>query len=213
MNNNIKDLIIVGAGDFGREAFFLAKKINEVQPTWNIKGFINDIPNALEGVKIDSHIIGTITEWEPSENEVFAMGIASPISKEKIATMLKTKGANFATLIHPAAIIGDYVKFGEGCIVGGRSSVGSCSIIGSFVHIAGSMVGQDAIIGDYTTTTGFANLTNSKIGKRVFIGSHAVIMNNLHVGNDAFICAGSIVVSNIKEGIKVFGNPAKRMRF
>jgi serine acetyltransferase len=30
------------------------------------------------------------------------------------------------------------------------------------------------------------------------------------IGDDAFICAGSIVYSNVKAGTKVFGNPAKR---
>ena len=138
----MKDLIIVGAGGFGREAYILAKRINEQNPQWNIKGFINDIPDALDGIKIDLKIIGTIKDWQPSENEVFAMGISSPAGKEKVANILKSKGANFVSLIHPAALIGDYVEFGEGCIVGGRSSVGSCTKIGNFVHIAGSMVCQ-----------------------------------------------------------------------
>lgn len=208
-----KDLIIVGAGDFGREAYQLAKTINKINPQWNIKGFINDIPDALDGIKIDAKIIGTIKDWNPSENEVFVLGIASPSGKEKVVKILKSKGAHFETLIHPAALIGDYVEFGEGCVVGGRSSVGSCSKIGNFVHIAGSMVGQDAEIGDFSTTTGFANLTNSKIGKGVFVGSHAVVMNKLKVGDGAFICVGSIVVSNVKPGTKVFGNPAKKLDF
>ena len=38
----MKDLIIAGAGGFGREALYLAKTMNTYEPRWNIKGFIND---------------------------------------------------------------------------------------------------------------------------------------------------------------------------
>ena len=206
----MKDLIIAGAGGFGREALQIAKTLNKLEHRWNIKGFINDIPNALDGVKCSHSIIGTIKDWQPSDNEVFVMGVSSPAGKEKISSILKAKGARFVTLIHPLALISDYVTMGEGCIVGGRSSIGDNAVLGDFVNIAGSMVGQDAIIGDFSTTTGFANLTNAILGKRVFVGSHAVILNKRKVGDDAYVCAGSIVFNNVKPGIKVFGNPAKK---
>ena len=209
----MKDLIIAGAGGFGREALAIAKTINKIEQRWNIKGFINDIPDALDGVKCSHQIIGTIVDWEPSENEVFVIGISSPTGKEKVAGILKAKGARFVTLIHPAALVSDEAIIGEGCIISGRSSIGGCAKIGDFVHIAGSMVGQDAVIGDYSTTTGFANITDAILGKRVFVGSHAVILNKLKVGDDAFVCAGSIVFTNVKAGTKVFGNPAKRMKY
>ena len=206
----MKDLIIAGAGGFGREALSLAKTLNNIEPRWNIKGFINDIPDALDGVKCSHGIIGTIKDWQPSDNEVFVMGVSSPAGKEKIASILKSKGAQFITLIHPYAIVNEYVTMGEGYIINGRSSIGDGAILGDFVNLAGSMVGQDAEIGDFSTTTGYANITNAKLGKRVFVGSHAVILNKRKVGDDAYICAGSIVFSNVKPGIKVFGNPAKK---
>ena len=206
----MKDLIIVGAGGFGREALVLAKTLNQIEPKWNIRGFINDIPDALDGIKCSHSIIGTIKDWQPSENEVFVMGISSPVGKEKVAGILKAKGAQFVTLIHPYAIVGDYVTMGEGCIVNGRSSIGSCTEMGDFVNLAGAMVGQSAVIGDFSTVTGYANITNARLGKRVFVGTHAVIMNKLKVGDDVYVCAGSIVFNNVKPGIKVFGNPAKK---
>jgi len=206
----MKDLIIVGAGGFGREALFIAKTINKIEHEWNIKGFINDIPDALDGVRCSHSIIGTIKDWIPSENEVFVIGISSPKGKEKVTGILKSKGAKFITLIHPAAIVSDEASIGEGCIIGARASVGGGAVIGNFVNIAGSMVGQDAVIGDFSTTTGFANITNAHLGKRVFVGSHAVIMNKRKIGDDAYVCAGSIVFNNVKSGIKVFGNPAKK---
>ncbi len=206
----MKDLIIVGAGGFGREALTLAKTLNSIEPRWNIKGFLSDIPDTLDGIKCSHSIIGTIVDWQPAENEVFVMGISSPAGKEKVANVLKPKGAVFETLIHPYALISENVEIGEGCVIAGRSSIGTCTVLGDFVHLAGSMVGEDAVIGDYSTVTGYANITNAHLGKRVFVGSHAVILNKRKIGDDAYICAGSIVFNNVKAGIKVFGNPAKR---
>lgn len=205
----MKDLIIAGAGGFGREALTIAKTINEIEHRWNIKGFINDIPDALDGVKCSHQIIGSIVDWIPSKNEVFVMGLSSPAGKEKVAGVLKAKGAKFVTLIHPLALIADYVKIGEGCVIGGRSSIGDNVELGDFVNLAGCMVGQDAVVGDFSTITGYANITNANLGKRVFVGSHAVIMNKRRLGDDAYVCAGSIVFNNVKSGVKVFGNPAK----
>jgi len=204
-----KDLIIVGAGGFGREAYYLAKTIGQ----WNIKGFIDDNLNALDGVRCECPIIGTIKDWKVSENEFFAMGISSPQIKEKVVSIFKERGARFVTLIHPRAMIYETAEIGEGCVIGGMSNIGDCAEIGSFVNVAGSIVGQDSVIGDFSTTTAFVNIASASIGKRVFIGSQAVILHGKKVGDDAFVCAGSIVVSNVKSGSKVFGNPAKKMGF
>ena len=203
----MKDLIIVGAGGFGREAYHLAKTIG----LWNIKGFIDDNLNALDGVRCDSQIIGTIKDWNISENEVFAIGIASPKIKEIVSKSLKERGAKFVTLIHPRAMVYETADIGEGCVIGGMSNIGDCAKVGNFVNVAGSVVGQDSIIDDYSTTTAFVNIVSAKIGKRVFIGSHSVVLNGKKVGDDAFVCAGSIVMSNVKPGVKVMGYPAKKI--
>lgn len=203
----MKDLIIVCAGGFGREVYYLAKSLG----IYNIKGFIDDNIHALDGVNIAMPIIGTIKDWVPSDNEVFALGVSNPKTKETIVSIMKTKGAKFETLIAPHSRIIETTTIGEGCIISG--SIGDCVKIGNFVNIMGSMIGQDSVIEDYTTTTGYTNIASAHLGKRVFVGSHAVVLHGLKVGDDAYICAGSIVFSKVKAGTKVFGNPAKRMDF
>ena len=205
----MKDIIIVGAGGFGREAYYLIKTINAVKPIWNIKGFINDIPVDLKAKRIDVPILGTIKEWQPSDNEVFAMGISSPQGKATVARALKERGARFETLIHPRAEVNDTAEIGEGCVIGGRSIIGDCVVLGDFVHIAGSSIGQDRRIGDFSTTTAFTNIAAGNIGKRVFVSSHAVVLKD--VGDDAFVAAGSIVMSKVRAGTRVMGCPARKM--
>lgn len=202
----MKNLIIVGAGGFGREMYYLINSINSRRPTWNVLGFINDIPVDLAAKKIEKPILGPIRDWQPRENEFFAMGISSPNGKEKVANILKSRGAQFATIVDPLAIVNETVELGEGCVISGFASIGDCAKLGKFVHVAGSMIGQDRMIGDYSTTTGFTNVATGNVGKRCFVSSHAVILRG--IGDDVFVAAGSVVMSKIKSGLRVMGCPA-----
>jgi len=206
----MKKIIIVGAGGFGREAYYLIKDINKQSPIWEIKGFIDDYVTSLKDKHIPVPVISTIADYIPSKDDWFVLGISSPRGKEKVVSILKERGARFATLIHPSASINKTAKIGEGCVIT-AGSIGDCSIIGDFVHIAASMIGQDVEIGDYTTTTAFVNIPESRIGKRVFIGSHSVILNNL--GDDVEVVTGSVVFHKVKSGLKVMGYPAKKVEF
>jgi sugar O-acyltransferase (sialic acid O-acetyltransferase NeuD family) len=205
------NLIIVGAGGFGRELLQWIKDINKVHDTWRILGFIDDNLNALDNYKCDYKVIGSIKDWKPN-NEYYACAIANPDVKMKVVTMLKAKGAKFASIIHPMAYIGDFNKIGEGFIAYPNAGVNVNVKIGDFVTLLGSGVGHDAVIGDYTTISSYCDITGGvKIGKKVFIGSHVTIVPNRIIGDEAYIGAGSVVIGNVKEKTKVFGNPARKI--
>ena len=210
----MKKLIIVGAGGFGREVLEVIKHINREKPTYEILGFINDIPGTLDDFPVGKEykILGTIQDWQPAEDEYFVMAMTTPASKKKVVEHLKAKGAKFETIISPRVFVADYVTFGEGVVVT-AFSIQENAKIGNFVTLAGAVVGGTCEIGDYSTAGAFSNLTTSKIGSGVFIGSHTVLLNTVKVGDDAFICAGSMVFSNVRAGAKVWGNPAKKCPF
>lgn len=207
----MKNLIIACAGDFGKEALVLAKRMNEVKPQWNILGFIDDgVPVGTE-VFLGYKVIGTIRDFMPGPDDRVAIGHSRPKVKEAIYGVLKEKGTQLATLIKPETVLPYDIEMGEGCIIG-TAWLGIEVKLGNCVHIAGSMVGNTTI-DDFSTTTGLANLAGATIGKGVFIGSHAVVLNGKKVGDYAQVTAGSIVFRNVKPGVTVFGNPAKEMKF
>lgn len=206
----MKDLIIVGAGGMGRKLFPFLRELNDGR--WQMQGFIDDDLHALDGIRCDLSIIGTISEWKPQENQVFAMGISSPHTKKIVAEKLLSRGAKFETIVSKQAILGDYVEIGEGSVILTPYNIECGARIGCFVTILGSTIALDGEIGDYSTSTGFANLTNAKIGQEVYIGSHAVILENLKVGDRAFISVGSVVMQDVEADTQVFGYPARVVR-
>ena len=208
----MKDIIIIGASGFGREVLQWIKDINKIKETWCIKGFLDDNLNALDGYTCDSKILGTINDWNPSENEEFVFAIASPKVKERIAMKLKAKGAHFARVVHPTSLIGEFCEIGEGLVVTPRAKISPNVKIGDFVTVLGCGIGHDAEIDDFSTLCGNCAVNGHvRLGKRVFVGTSAVIAPSKKVGDDAYICMGSMVVTNGRAGYKVMGNPAKKM--
>lgn len=210
----MKELIIVGAGGFGRELLQWVKDINNFQNKWFIKGFIDDNLHALDNLDCDYKVIGAIQEWQPKNNEVFACAIANPIIKEQITTLLKSRGALFESIIHPDVKIGDYNKIGEGLIAYPNSVITVNTLIGDFVTLLSSGIGHDAVVGDYCTISSYCDITGGvQLGKRVFLGSHVTIVPKRKIGDDAYVGAGSVVIKNVKPNAKVLGNPAKLISF
>lgn len=210
----MKDLIIVGASGFGREVLSIAEEINKNSHKWNIKGFIDDNLNALEGVDCDYKILGRIYEWQPNEKEEFACALAFPNVKKRIVELLKAKNAQFATLVHPKALVNSHCTIKEGAIITTNSSISDNATVGMFATILGSIVAHDACIGDYSTLSGRCSVNGHvKVGSMVYMGCGVLVAPSKTIGDGATVGIGSVVISNVKAGTKVFGNPAKRMDF
>lgn len=205
----MKDIIIVGAGGMGRKLYTCLDRINKIEKKWNIKGYIDDNLEALEGIKTDLPLIGTIKDWIPSENEVFAMGISESKTKFKVAKLMKKKGATFETIVSPEVLLGEYVQIGEGSVVITPYNVESCVKIGKFVTLLGSTIALDGVIEDYATTAGFANLTTAHIGRGAYVASHVVLVPEFNVGEGAYVGAGSVVMKDVQPYTQVFGSPAR----
>jgi len=75
-------------------------------------------------------------------------------------------------------------------------------------------IGRDCTL-RHCTTIGSKVLANGKegpspiLGDRVDVGSNAVIIGDITIGNDVVIGAGSVVVHNVPSGTVVAGNPAR----
>jgi UDP-3-O-[3-hydroxymyristoyl] glucosamine N-acyltransferase len=58
--------------------------------------------------------------------------------------------------------------------------------------------------------TGFCSVSpDTAIGKGVFLNGHCVVVQGLNIGDDAELCAGSVIVRNVIESAKMMGNPAR----
>ena len=210
----MKKILIVGAGGFGRELLQWIKDINAEKPTWEIGGFLDDNLQALDGVEIDYPVVGTISDWQPKDDEVFALAMGKPQLKRMVVEKLKSRGAHFAAVIHPTALVSPFAHYGEGLVVFPYSKLSCNSTVGDFVSILTTPIGHDNEIGDYTMISGGCNIVrNVKIGKDVFVAAGVCIAQDVVVKDGAYIGLGSVVLKDVKAGTKVFGNPARIIPF
>ena len=70
-------------------------------------------------------------------------------------------------------------------------------------------IGHDDIIGENVIITSGVSIAGLvTVGKDVYVGMNATVKQRLNIGDKALIGMGSVVISNVKEGVSVFGNPA-----
>ena len=206
----MKDIIIVGAGGCGREVACWISDINAMEPTWNILGFLDDNPEAFTKFPNKYPILGTIKDHKPMKGVLYAMGIASPSAKRIVGPMLEEKGAKFASIIHPSTRIYTEFPLGKGLITYPNAKIATGCKIGDFVTLQSTILGHDATLEDFVTVSSSCGITGGvTLHEGCFIGDHACVAMGLEVGRDAYVGLGSVVIRNVEENTRVFGNPAR----
>lgn len=210
----MKNLIIIGARGFGREVHDLALDCIEAGEDMRIKGFLDDKTDALDGYVGYADIISSVEDYNIQANDVFTCALGSPENKKKYIDKIVAKGGRFINLISPHAIIRRNALLGTGCIITAGSNISVDTVIGDYVSILSSAIGHDAKVGDYSVLSGACRVNGFvEIEQLSYLGCNSMIYPHKKVGEGAFVGMGSVVVSNIKPGRRVFGNPAKRMEF
>ncbi|MFH2036643.1 MAG: acyltransferase [Candidatus Zixiibacteriota bacterium] len=132
-------------------------------------------------------------------------------------------GYNFqtgqGTSIREDNIIGDNVSIGTHAILEFENKIGNNCRIHSACFLEMVTVGDDVFIGPHTVFTDDPHPMNCPrykecgggaiIGDRAKIGANCTFLPTVKIGREALIGAGSVVVSDIPEGMVAVGNPAR----
>ena len=208
----MKNLIIIGAGNFAREVFFHAQNSAGFNTEWQIKGFLDgDIKLSPEDYKkLPAPLLGDIDNYEICEDDIFTCAVAAPNVRRKIIEKMLNRRADFINIVANESYIAPNAEIGRGVILVHGAEISTLAKIGDFAILNSSVtVGHDTEIGAYTCIMPHVVICGgAKIGEEVFIGANATIIPKVKVGDGAYIGAGSVVLKKVKSCAKVFGNPA-----
>ena len=212
----MKKIVIVGAGGFGREVEWLIKRINQVNPTYEMIGFVDD--GKAIGEEIGHSKVIYTTDELSKVNEELCVTIA--IGNAKVRKMIANKlSANpnleFPNLIDPSVIYDEEeTTLGKGNIICAGTIMTVNIAIGNFNIInLDCTIGHDDILNNYITIYPSVNVSgNVIVNDCTEIGTGTQIIQGLSVNGNTIIGASAAVVKSIEESGTYVGVPVKKIK-
>lgn len=206
MNIKKMKIYILGSGGHGKTLFHLVSSLG-----YKVDGFV-DIVEKKEILPIIKEE-NFIAKMNP-KNVMLINGIGSVSDCGLRATAFekfKNNGFNFLTFVHPTAFIAPKAKIGEGTLIFPGAIVQVNANIEDNVLInTGVIVEHDVRIHRHShISPGAVICGESIIGSSSHIGAGSTIIQGVHVGNNVLVAAGAVVTSNIDDGRKAKGIPAR----
>ncbi len=213
----MNEIVIIGAGGFGREVKWLIERINSTQEKlmWNLLGFIDDnlnLGDIVDGLPVIGNI-EYLKKLDKEINVVCAVG-NSKIRKSIIGNLKHNKNLNFPNIIDPSLISSNLVTMGQGNIICAGNIITVNVGIGDFCIVnLNCTIGHDAVIEDYVTVFPNVNISgNVTVGEQSEIGTGSKIIQGLKINPNCIIGAGSVIVRDLICRGTYVGVPAKLIK-
>lgn len=116
-------------------------------------------------------------------------------------------------LVHPSAVISPSANFGAGTLIVAGTIVNADARIGRGVILnTACSIDHDCVIADFVHVSPGAHLAgNVTVGEGSWIGIGAVVREGVRIGKNVIVAAGAAVTTDIPDGVRVGGTPAKRI--
>lgn len=213
----MKEIVIIGAGDFGKEVAWLIEDVNKKEPAYIILGFLDDDEAKAGTLYKGYEVIGKtshLTELNKKHHAGAVIAMQDSTARKRIVDALPDFH-DWETLIHPSVSIADSSSFGRGCIFCAGTNVSVDTKIGDHcIFNLNVTVGHDGHIGDFASLmSGAVVCGHATIGEHAYLSSNCTVIPGRKIGAYARVGAGSVVIRNVKDGVSVMGVPATKYCF
>ena len=209
----MKHLIIIGARGWGREVYATAIKTNEfLNGEYDVKGFLDDDAHAFDGLNGSyPSILASVEDYMPCKDDVFFCAMGDSCWRKHYAEIIEGKGGEFISIIHPTSRVNKTAKIGGGSIITAYSIISDNVTIGKHVMVQSfSDIGHDAVVGDYASIGAYVFMGGySSVGEMATMNTRSSIIPHKSIGKQCVVGIGSVVMRKFKDGVHVFGNPAR----
>jgi sugar O-acyltransferase (sialic acid O-acetyltransferase NeuD family) len=145
-------------------------------------------------------------------------GTAGPWNKQRIVEdFSRSHGlmpTDYLRIIHPTTYVAGSAVIDNGTFIEPMCSISSATHIGFGTTIKrGVQIGHHNRIGAYCDINPGVILSGScTIGEGTTLGSGTVVRDGVTIGSHVFIGMGSVVTSDIPDGMLAYGNPCRIIR-
>lgn len=212
----MKDIAIYGAGGFGREVACLLRHINETEGSkWNLIGFFDDGKEAGYDNGYGP-VMGGMSELNIYKSPLsIVIAIGTPKTLKMLVEKIENPNIDFPNIIAPNVLFFDKqtTNMGRGNIITFGCRLSCNTRIGDFNILNGCVsFGHDASIGNYNIFMPEARLSGEVTANDLnLFGGKCFIAQQIQIGSNTTIGAGSIILRKTKDNSLYIGNPAKRI--
>lgn len=140
--------------------------------------------------------------------------IGVPVKRQQLFERFKGMGYNFATVVHPSAVLALDVELGEGAQVMAGAVIQAGSRIGRNTIInTRASIDHDCIIGNHVHIAPGVTLSGGvTVGEGTHIGTGATVVQGINIGKGCLVAAGAVVVRDVAAHTRVYGVPAREAK-
>jgi sugar O-acyltransferase (sialic acid O-acetyltransferase NeuD family) len=209
-----RQLVLVGAGGFGREAAEAVRSRNVVRPTWDLLGFLDDDP-AKHGALIGGlPVLGGIEMVHELKDAQVILCSGRPdnyLSRIRLAQRLGLSDERYATVVHPSATVGGSCDVGAGSVLLAHVDLTADVHVGRHVVVMPQVVlTHDVRIEDWVTLASGVRVGGAgHVSQGAYLGSGVCVREEITIGAWAMVGMGSVVTRDVPPERLWFGHPAR----
>ncbi len=207
------NLIIVGAGGFGRE---LAEMLWDVfSPSeYRLAGFLAQGQAHITADGLDLPVLGDPEQYQPSSSDRLVMAIGHMNARRKVIEALEGRGGRFVSFVHPLARVAKTATIGEGAVIYPMAVVSNSSILEPHVHLNYyASVGHDCRVGRYCLLAPYATLNGFvDLDTEVYMSTHSTVVPGKKIGARSKVSANSACMHHAGPNMMVFGVPGRQVK-
>lgn len=213
----MQQLLLIGAGGFGRETAEAVRAINDARATWDLLGFLDDDPS-LCGTELDgTRVLGAIKGVARFPDARIVVCTGHPgnyFSRKRIVRSLGIPVARYATLVHPTAVVPRSARLGPGSVLLASVVLTAAVEVGAHVLVMpGVVFTHEDVIGDFATFGAGSRLGGrTRIREGAYLGAGTTVREERTIGRWSLVGMGAAVIRDIPDAEVWAGVPARFLR-
>lgn len=199
-------IVLIGKGGHSK----VIKDIIEADKRYYVAGYLDHAIN--EYYMDEDKFYDNLDNIEKYKDECFfVIAIGNNYVRQKLFNSLDIPVNQYATLVHPSAIVSSSAKIECGTVVMPHAVINADTTIGKHVIInTGAIIEHDNNIADYVHVSPNATLAGGvTVGEASHIAINAGVLPLVEIGSHCIVGAGATVINHVKSESTVIGTPAK----
>jgi acetyltransferase EpsM len=206
----VNKVIIIGAGGHAQVVADILQLTKNMIPL----GYIDDNLKLCGNFYLGLPVLGNMEQISRIEHDRVIVAIGDNMRRKQVFESLKQQGKQFATAIHPTAIIAPSATIGVGTMICAGAIVNPATSVGDNVILnTGSTIDHHNQIEHHVHIAPGVHLGGTvTVREGAFIGVGAKVIPQREVGTWSVVGAGAAIVDDVEPKSLYMGVPGRKYR-